>query len=356
MDESFRKVLPYFQLRSEHLWLADVVMVIALLAVLGGVIWTVVKRRRWERHAHEGFRFAAQERGLSPGQIELLRRIAREGGMRHPLLILTSLNEFDRQLGGFLRREAEPKDRRVGESLAHIRTLLGFDELPTGNPMSTTRELKVGQRLMVWPEKGGSKGFCQCVVSHRDDEAIAAVPLLRLDDNCLTELQPDDRIKVRFWRDHDTEYRFRSRILKFYPHTTSIVIEHVEKLERVQKRDFFRLGVHFNIRFNAIDSGDEGTKHSADSAATPIEGSVHDLSGGGLSMTTESEIPSTHLLLVDSSLEVPFPLEDLVCRVIGQEELTRGKRVHLEFVDISRKAQGDLVHAIFQQQTHRVVG
>jgi len=31
---------------------------------------------------------------------------------------------------------------------------------------------------MVWPVKGGPSGFIHCVVVHRDDDAIVAVPLL----------------------------------------------------------------------------------------------------------------------------------------------------------------------------------
>jgi len=253
MDESFRKVLPLFRPRTEYPWvyewLADAVVATALVVVLALVAWTLYQKSRWQRHVRESFALAAAERGLDPTQISLLLRITHEGHMRHPLLVLSSLDTYDRQVGEFVgRRRDDAEHSAVVESLAHIRSILGFDDTPPGRSVHTTRQLKVGQRLMVWPVKGTRRGFCQCVVAHCDDDGIVAVPLLRVDDHLLAELQPGDRIKARFWREHDTEYRFRTRIRESDPETTSILIEHTDELEHIQKRDFYRLSVHFQLR------------------------------------------------------------------------------------------------------------
>lgn len=257
MDESFRKVLPYFQLRYdnqwEYVWLTWSVIAVALALAAGGVVAAVWGNWRRQRHARAQFLEAVQERRLGESEGRLLQMMAREGRLKHPLILLTSVQTFDRCVAAYLARRR--KGGRVGlrpnlvRRLSRIRRQLGFDLAPEGRLLHTTRELAVGQRLMVWPVKGGPPGFCPCMVTQRDDRAITAVPVLRRDDTCLAALQPGDRVKVRFWRQDDTEYRFRTQVLDADPKTTELVLDNVERLERIQKRDFYRLNVHFEVVF-----------------------------------------------------------------------------------------------------------
>ena len=354
MDESFRSVLPYFRLRVEYPWLMDIVVGLFLLLVLSALITSLVRKYRWQRYVWNTFSTTALERGLSDAQWQLLKQIARHDRMKNPLLLLSSLNAFDRHISRYVSRltNRNKSDRhKTIEDLAHIRTLLGFDRPLLGQPMRTTRELEPGHTLMVWPVKGGGhKGFSQCVVVSRDDRAITAVPLLREDDQHLTALAPGDKIKVRFWRDHDTEYRFRTKILDAVAGTTSIVIEHAEYLERIQKRDFFRLNVGFGVVLYAVSE----TEQIAED--TPrLEGTVTDISGGGLNILTRKEVPPAGLLRIDPQFKEVFPLAGLQCKVIGQLKQPGGYGVHLEFVELSPKQEGELVRKIYEQQIHRAV-
>lgn len=347
MDESFRKVLPLLRPRTEYPWvyewLADAVVATALVVVVALVAWTLVQRSRWRRHIRESFALAAAERGLDPAQIALLLRITGEGRMHNPLLVLSSLDTYDHQVGEFVgRRRAASELSSVVESLEHIRSILGFDDTPPGRSMRSTRQLKAGQRLMVWPVKGSPRGFCQCVVAHRDDDGIVAVPLLRVDDHLLAQLQAGDRIKARFWREHDTEYRFRTHIRESDPETTSILIEHTDKLEHTQKRDFYRLKVHFDLAL-----------HPASGEGQNLSGVVTDISGGGLSLATPGPVSAGDLYRVDPDFEGPFPIAGQACQIVDDEAMGEGRRLGLEFTHISRKRQGDLVNAIFHLEVQR---
>jgi c-di-GMP-binding flagellar brake protein YcgR len=105
-------------------------------------------------------------------------------------------------------------------------------------------------------------GFIQCVVVGRDERAVTAVPLRHDGDHLLSQLQAGPKIKVRFWRDGDTEYRFRTDILEFEQHTTSVRIRHAEELERVQQRYFYRIHVGLPIVLYALPLGVEESRRS----------------------------------------------------------------------------------------------
>lgn len=359
MDDSFRRVLPYFRLSEEYPswlypWLVDLVAIASLSALLGLLVWLLIRRLRGQRLMWRNFRSTAAERGLSTEQTALVERIARQGKMRHPLLLLTSVESFDRRVSTHLKRLPEGQARHAEiDALGHIRVLLGFDQVPAGRPLRSTRELSTGQRLMVWPVKGGPPGFCHTVVVHRDDDAIVAVPLLREDDEFLARLEAGDRIKVRFWRRHDTEYRFRTTILEADPVTTGIVIGHSDRLERIQKRDFYRLAVRFRLGLIVLPEEKMGDADSIPSGRR-IDVTAADISGGGLGVTSSAAVPPGSVVVLDPAYGGPFPIAGLWCHVVGHEQREQKRWLRLEFADISRERQEDLVGVIQRQQIHRV--
>ena len=222
---------------------------------------------------------------------------------------------------------------KLVDRIYKIRQRLGFNQVPSSHALPSTRELPLGQRLMVWPTKGGRSGFCQCAVTHRDDGAITAVPVLREDEGFFATLDPGDRVKVRFWRGEDTEYRFRSHIIESVTETTGITIAHAEQLERIQKRDFFRLDVHFDIVLFVARPG------AASSGGTPVAATVTDISGGGMSIVIDKDVADDHVLVVDPELEGEFPIAGITCVVIDRANSAQGWQMRLEFRDLGRKRE-----------------
>ena len=358
MDQSYHEILSIIRLRSESPpWLDDIILFLLAALVLLSLFSYSFGKVRAQRHAIAAFMDNAKERGLSEKQNRLLLHIARQDRMKQPLLLLSSLKSFDTHVGrhaAHLSKHRTAESKKTLEEISRIRQALHFDAAPLEQPMHTTRELEPGQILMVWPVKGGPKGFAQCVVVHRDDRAITAVPLLREDDRHLCELKTGDKVKVRFWRAEDTEYRFRTEILETIPEVTSLVIKHAEHLERVDKRDFFRLHTSFDLALYRVEEEEvpeESLKEEAIESSDPICVRAIDISGGGFGVLSQEEIPADTMLRIDPDFEQIFPLADMHCQVIEQVPHPKGGyRASLEFVGPSAKLQSEIVRLIYQQQ------
>lgn len=362
MDQGYREILPIIRLRSESPpWLDTIVLLLLAALVLIPLLSYLFGKIRSRRQTLATFMDNAAECGLSEKQSQLLLHIARQDRMKQPLLLLSSLKSFDRHVGRHAARLNQQKNaaaKKTIEEISLIRQALHFDNTPLGQPMQTTRELEPGQTLMVWPVKGGPKGFSQCVIVHRDDHAITAVPLIREDESHLCALQAGDKIKVRFWRAEDTEYRFRTEILETVAAVTSITIKHAEHLERVQKRDFFRLHTNFDLAlYRNGETIEESLVEEDRELPAPIRVRVVDISGGGLAVLSREELPEDTTLKVDPDCAHTFPLANMHCLVIKQSRDNKGGyRANLEFIDPPTKQQNEIVRRIYQQQIRNAAG
>lgn len=350
MDPTFEQILPYIRPRSGDMgWLGWAVVSLLVALLLGAVLTYIATGWRQRRRTRQAFYRAGLERRLSKKQVRELFDISRRHRMRDPLLLLTSLKVFD-QHAGRLAAETAPGSGTM-DRLAAIRRRLGFDAPATAQRFYTTRTLGRGQRLMVWPH-GHEAGFVHCVVVGRDERAVTAVPLRRTDDRLLSRLAPGDKVKARFWRDGDTEYRFRTQILEVVEETTTIRLCHAERLERVQLRDYYRIGVNEPIQLYVLPPGVEQVK--ADNVAAKAlelrDATLVDLSGGGLAVQVKSELPRHSEVVVHPDYAGPFPLAGAQLVQIEQTRRDRHWRARLQFVSLPDSVRDDLVAAIFEHE------
>lgn len=355
MDDSFRQVLPYLRPRTGDMgWLAALAAGILLAVALGAIaayLYAVWRSRVRTRNA---FCRAALERRLSKRQVRLLLDLARQHKMHDPLLLLTSLKAFDRYVGQLAARIGLAADERL-DLLAAARRRLGFDTPDLHQRFFSTRTLSPGQMLAIWPH-GADEGFLRVVVVHRDEQAISAAPLLRNDDRRLSSLATGDRVKVRFWRKGDTEYRFRTDILEAVEHTTTIRIRHAEQLERVQLRDYYRVPTHFEVVLYALPVGVEQIKAEgvAALATARLVAVAGDVSGGGLSVHTGEPVPRLSEVVIDPEFDGPFPLAGVHCLVGDQQQRHGQWRVRLQYVDdLPKEVRDELVAAVFAHEVSR---
>ena len=85
-----------------------------------------------------------------------------------------------------------------------------------------------------------------------------------------------------------------------------------------------------------------------------LEVTTTDISGGGLGVTSAEEVPPNSVVVVDPAWRGPFPIAGLWCDVSGQERRDEQWWLRLEFADISRERQDDLVCALQREQIRRV--
>lgn len=364
MDESFRDVLPWFRPHSQDVsWLMWAFLAFLVLVVVSSAIAFYVARWRHRKALWQAFEETAKERELSGSQRRLLTTIARRDRMKNPMLLLGSLAAFDRHVGGYaaaLVGEGSAVRQRVLDDISSMRRSLGFDRLRSGQLPNTTRELPPGQMLlMIWPEKGGPEGFVQCVVVSRDDRAIAAVPLLKEGERFLGELQAEERIKARFWQD-GVEYRFRTSILESIPETTTILIRHAEKLERVQESDFFRLPMDGEIELFVLSRETYESLTLEDAVRRKrgerIAARLFYVSGEGIGISTGESIPEDHLLMVDPGFEGGVPLGGMTCKVERAEEKDGEWRLYLCFVNFTPEEQQAIIASVQRRQLRTAHG
>lgn len=351
VDDSYRPILSQIQLRGSYpVWLPDLIVGLLLFVIIASLTYPLVRHWLWRRQTYRQLASSARERGLNMAQTALLEQIARKARLRQPLLLLTSLSAFDRRIGNFAKQLKGPDRDATLEQLGEIRFALGFDRTPLDVPLHATRQLLVGQRLQIYPARGDRGGFAQCVLVSADQRGLSAVPLLRRDEERLCNLEPGERLKVRFWREGDTEYRFRSTVLECVPETTTLVIGHVDKLERIQKRDFFRLEVQFELSLAIVSETSEPESELQES----VSGTVVDISGGGLGLFSAQALEVGTLLQIPEKIATPFPIAGLRCQVSECRQQGQQYKSGLEFVDISSRQQSEIVRIIYQKQIDRV--
>lgn len=117
--------------------------------------------------------------------------------------------------------------------------------------------------------------------------------------------------------------------------------------ERVQLRDFFRWDTCFPIVLYAGARQDAAGRWDLKQAAR-VEGTMLNLSGGGLCLRLKEAPPETLQgpLVVDPQFRGPFPLAGLVCGVVSGE----GCALRLRFVDLPAHREAAIIRAIYRRQ------
>ena len=383
--ESLDTVLPYLRPRSAELtWYAILLAVLFCVgfAILVGTY--IVRGWRQRQQTATTFLNQAAEQGLDDSQARFLLHQARQKRLNNPLLLLNSVYVFDRHLGNLAAEltRRDPADPRL-DTIAGIRSILGFDELPADQAQRSTRQLSAGQTLVVWTEVDDVEEYSPWVVVSRDERAIVAAPLLKNEQRQFDTLYPGAHLVAHFWREGDTEYRFVTEVLDLDPQGPSARLSHVDRIERLQHRDFFRLPTHFPIPLYVLpaqtespppgpesldrEEQEEGLEESDVEIATPgkeeknetvpdledavpVYGQVLNLSGGGLLLATAEDIPSDSSLLVDPALEGPFPLQGILCHIVHRAEIPEGFGLQLRFVSLAPSREREIVRLIYQHQ------
>jgi len=376
--ENLESVLPFLRPRS-----AELTWYVLLFAFLLGaglatlVILYALRRRRHKRQIEARFLLQAEEKGLASSQTRFLLQFARQNRMNNPLLLLNSVYLFDRLLGEHAARlgDRDPDDP-ILETIAQIRTCLGFDNLSVDQALRSTRQLAPGQTLMVWTEGDEGEGGTAWVIIGRDERAITVAPLLKEEDRQFDAVRPGGSLAVRFWREGDTEYRFAAEILAVNPKASTALLRHADRLERMQQRDFFRVQVRFPITFFVVpreaaettpeeflsreeeeevredeQDAETGAQLAFDLQNAPrLGGMVMDLSAGGLGLLIRNAVPPNYLLLVDPDFEGPFPLEGIFCEVVHAQEAPGGNHLQVHFVNLSPTREKKIVRQVYQHQ------
>ncbi|MCC7265311.1 MAG: PilZ domain-containing protein [Candidatus Latescibacteria bacterium] len=310
----------------------DVLILLLLLpAILGAAPAIRRRHQRWRQ-----FQRRAEGKGLRSAQRRLLWKLARQQ-QRNPSLLLRSTSAFELCVGEYARSGGKGA---VLAELARIRVLLGFDHLPSGQPLRSTRQLAQGQTLSLWSANEDTSRSVQCLVIAASEPALVLTPLVGTGP----AWPAGTSLRACFQPDPHHQYHFTTQLLERTAHTLSL--EHTGQLQRLQVREYLRWDTAFPLTL--LIPGRRGNRQ-------PVAGQVATIGGGGLRVQVPEEVPAGTPVMVDPQHQGPFPLAGVKGRVVAGSR-TRGRALHIQFVGLPRQTKARIVRRIYQHQVGRRLG
>jgi c-di-GMP-binding flagellar brake protein YcgR len=308
---------------------------LALLFLLPALLVAI---RAFRRHHLQPSQFQrrARDQGLRPAQRRLLWHLARQQ-RRNPVLLLRSASAFELCVGEYVRGGGKGP---ILAELARIRVLLGFDQLQPVQPLQSTRQLAQGQTLSLWPAGEGTDQARECLVISADEPALVVTPLA----GTTPAWSPGTPLQASFQREAGAQYHFATQLLERTRHSLSL--QHAEQVERLQAREFLRWDTAFPLTLLIPVRG----------RRKPVAGQVTNISGGGLRVETQEEVPEGTRVVVDPQHRGPFPLAGIKGRVVGASRRASRKAMHLQFVSLPRQTEAQIVRRIYRHQLRRSRG
>jgi c-di-GMP-binding flagellar brake protein YcgR len=309
-----------------------------------------LRQTQWGR-----FKSTARDRKLNTEQAQYLEDLARNQRLKNPMLLLTALSAFDRQVGSHAARlsELSPETQAAElETIGQIRQTLGFDRLRPKQLMQTTRQLQPGQNLMIWPEGDTRDMQTTCVVVERDEGQIVAVQVLKKDERHLRRWKKGERFQVMLSQDGFAEYGWITELMDVNVELRQIVMGHSEKVERTQARDFYRWDTNFPVVLYRISQENYSNPEEINLENAPrIEGSITNISGGGMSLATRQSLPPNTILVTDPTFHGDFPIAGIACSVLNRpQEDAQMQRVHLRFLELPIDVEKGIISTINRLQ------
>lgn len=154
-------------------------------------------------------------------------------------------------------------------------------------------------------------------------------------------LREGSKVKLTFW-DEVAAYSFEGKIMqRIAVPIPMFILELPDSVDKVQRRNFVRVPAFFPMSFRSV------TKEGLSDLQN---GSMLDLSGGGMRFLTKDRMDNQSLLYVHITLpkgELKTPVR--VCRV---EPIDDGQRyrISVEFHDISERDRDQIIHCVFDIQ------
>ena len=161
-------------------------------------------------------------------------------------------------------------------------------------------------------------------------------------------LREGTKVTLTFW-DEAAVYSFEGKILqRIAVPIPTLVLELPRSVAKVQRRNYVRVPAIYALSFRSVTK--EGLSDTQ-------EGTMLDLSGGGMCFLTKNHLDHNALLYVQLSLpkgDLQTPVR--VCRAVKIEDSKR-YTVSVEFHDISERERDQIISCVFEiQRTMRKKG
>lgn len=340
-------------------WLLVFVFFILLGHVTAGTVGAV-RRQRAKRRDYD---LKKKNTRLTPHEREIFTALAGPPESSREFNVMTSRTSFDKAVAAWVEtvRDLEGDARDIaGGCLRSIRRKLGFHEPVSKWVLSSTLEMSVNQRVTLFID---SEAPVHGSVMEVDDLDFKVLVNPGSFPSMNPEVGRDSKVKIRFWRENDAEYRGVSKVLKFERmHALIFTISHPDSLKRIQQRKFLRAKVSgLPIEFFPLKNRSElqqRTAHGETIDTTMLigmKGVLKDISGGGACAVTDKALEEGTVGIIRLELPGAEELTPMGARVVSVAPCDgKNYRISLEFVGISEKIRELIIQFVYRHQTPRV--
>lgn len=274
-------------------WLA-IILGGVLVVVVAGTISHVRKRRREEAAAWDAFYREAHDRNLSTQEVDTLKVIAQQSGIRNPDAIFGMDTAFHHGTHEF-RHSSSYEQMSQGErqdfdkTLAVIRGKLADSGHASDGESgeNDSRTIKVGTRVSL-VHASHPEGLSS-TVTHCDAKHLGIRPDAPLN------LAPGETCRVRYF-DGRTVWEFDTPVLAFGTEANEILLAHSDELRFIDRRRFHRVPVQRRALVAPYNFHIDDEVLQAPAFAEAL---VTEMAGPGLKLRTGLEIArGDHMLIV----------------------------------------------------------
>jgi len=271
--------------------------------------------------------------------------------LTRPHLIFESPAVFERCMDAYVNQQLAAavnaeQEKLDNDALLSVRKKLNYNVILVEQPLISTRNLSIGQKVSVLAP--GQK------VALSQDSMVVEVTefyfTVRIGGQHKESFSYADgsRLVIAFSRQGDAVYSVGAKIKGSKSDAGEIRFFHTLDFSRNQNRRYVRLDINLPVKFRILEKSDKREKPPSEQIAARIV----EMSGGGLSFFAEKPLEPHDLILF--SLVLPDENKALggikgqVLRVVRVESKTLVQyRHHVQFVSIEPQQREQIVRFVF---------
>jgi len=329
-------------------------------ALIVGIAVSVVvyelRRRRKEQHEKEtisetNFNLRSQAIGLDDHEKSFLRKMATLSGANELAHIHGSITLFEEAVDKEIRLltgSPDPSRKTELEDLIlSLRKKMGFVYLDPELPLPSTRNISIGQPIMVFGrEKSTAIISSARVVNNR--ELFFTIQYDPKTESAIS-LRRGDPIRIVFARQGDALYDVEVPVASF-ERPGWIDLYHTLVLRRQQLRRDVRVDASFPLKFRLLQARKPEEKDRLGSLLH--SGRILDISGGGISFINDQEIKPESLLSLNFNLPqtTVTGVQAKLLRVSPIYTADDTKyRMHMQYIDLEPAQKEKIVKFVFEK-------
>lgn len=267
----------------------------------------------------------------------------------NPHIIFQSISLFeqclDQAVKKLLNQSLEDYDDEE-KVLSSLRKKMGYSYLPMEHPLISSRNIEIGQKITVFPEKE-KKALINRAVLTLNRELFFRIQYDSEKEDSVRFL-PGQVIRLAFARQGDGVYGIAVKV--FRTKGSTVDFYHTMELKRNQLRQFVRVDVSLPLKFRIIKTE---SKENDKLDGKLNEGKIVDISGGGLSfLFSRPLIPGDIVSFKFALTTAHFSgITAKILRVsILENKSTTFYKHHVQFINIEQKLRDKIVKYIFEKQ------